>query len=106
MDGRRNLLGGPLEPCAPKAGYRRDGFCRKSDSDPGTHVACSVVTDDFLDFTGARGNDLRTPSKDFPGLRAGDHWCLCAARWWEAQRAGAAPPLVPEATDASFRSFA
>ena len=99
-----NILGTPLEPCGPGTGYGRDGFCGKRGDDPGSHVACSVVTDDFLDFTGQRGNDLRTPRAGFQGLKAGDHWCLCAARWWEAHKAGKAPPLVPEATHSSFFS--
>ena len=66
------------------------------------HTVCAIVDADFLNFTASRGNDLVTPSASFPGLKPGDHWCLCAARYLEALRHGKAPQLVREATDASF----
>lgn len=107
--GPRNVLGGPLALCcsAPRTGFFRDGFCRTSAQDVGTHVICAVVTDEFLRFTLARGNDLSTPRPefDFPGLRAGDGWCLCALRWAEALQAGVAPPVRLEATDARALAF-
>ncbi|NBW97029.1 MAG: DUF2237 domain-containing protein [Planctomycetia bacterium] len=98
----RNVLGGPLIPCShePLTGFFRDGCCRTGQADEGVHTVCSVMTADFLEFTVAAGNDLVTPRPEwnFPGLVAGDRWCLCAARWLEAARAGRAPPVVLEAT--------
>jgi uncharacterized protein (DUF2237 family) len=75
-------------------GYR-DGFCQTGDQDLGIHVICAQVTNEFLDFTKAQGNDLRTPAQmfNFVGLKAGDRWCLCASRWKEALEAGVAPPV-------------
>ena len=97
-----NVLGGPLESCstAPMTGYFRDGCCHTDATDLGRHVVCSVMTDDFLAFSRSRGNDLVTPRPEFafPGLVAGDRWCLCAARWAEADEAGAAPGVVLAAT--------
>ncbi|MFM9058468.1 MAG: DUF2237 family protein [Planctomycetaceae bacterium] len=100
--GERNVLGGPLVACSrdPLTGFFRDGCCRTSADDAGMHTVCAVMTSDFLEFTVAAGNDLVTPRPewDFPGLVAGDRWCLCAARWREAAEAGRAPPVVLEAT--------
>lgn len=97
-----NVLGRPLEPCGtdPLTGYFRDGCCRTDASDRGLHVVCAVVTAEFLAFSRARGNDLSTPRPefDFPGLRPGDRWCLCAQRWLEASLEGVAPPVVLAAT--------
>ena len=97
----RNVLGSDLQSCSsdPPTGYRRDGYCRNTPGDDGTHVVCSEMTDDFLRFTRSRGNDLTTPGFGFPGLKPGQRWCLCALRWKEAQEAGKAPPVVLEATD-------
>lgn len=98
----RNVLGGPLLPCsvAPLTGWLRDGCCRTGPGDVGLHVVCAQVTAAFLAFSRARGNDLVTPRPEwgFPGLRPGDRWCLCAARWEEARAAGVAPPVLLEAT--------
>ena len=97
-----NVLGGELETCGcdPLTGFYRDGCCETGPDDHGTHVVCAVMTDAFLDFTRARGNDLSTPRPGlrFPGLGAGDRWCLCVSRWTEALEAGVAPPVVLEAT--------
>ena len=97
-----NVLGGPLQACGrdPLTGFYRDGCCETGPDDHGTHVVCAVMTDDFLAFTNSRGNDLSTPRPAFrfPGLTAGDRWCLCVSRWSEAYEAGAAPPVVLEAT--------
>ena len=102
----RNVLGGPLATCssAPRTGFFRDGCCRGSAMDPGRHVVCVEVNVGFLAFSKGRGNDLITPRPefDFPGLRPGDRWCVCAERWEEALWAGFAPPVVPEATDESM----
>ena len=94
--------GAPLAICstAPMTGVYRDGRCATGPDDVGVHVVCAKVTEEFLRFTVARGNDLVTPARGFPGLRAGDRWCLCAARWAEAEAAGVAPPVVLEATEA------
>jgi uncharacterized protein (DUF2237 family) len=104
----RNVLGTPLAVCslAPQTGFYRDGRCATGPDDRGVHVVCAEVTRAFLDFTGARGNDLVTPVPGrFPGLRPGDRWCLCAARWEEARVAGVAPPVVLEATEARALDF-
>lgn len=98
----RNVLGGVLLPCsvAPLTGFFRDGCCNTGTHDHGLHVVCAQVTAEFLAFSRARGNDLSTPRPDygFAGLKPGDRWCLCAARWEEARRAGLAPPVLLEAT--------
>merc|ERR1712146_569467 len=79
----------------------RSGYCSTNAYDAGTHVVCAYMTDDFLKYTKSMGNDLSTPAPQwrFPGLKAGDKWCLCAIRWGEAQRAGHAPLVVMEATN-------
>jgi uncharacterized protein (DUF2237 family) len=93
-----NVLGTPLKSCCydPLTGYYRDGFCRTGGGDYGVHVVCAQVTDDFLQYTASKGNDLSTPAPayNFPGLKPGDRWCLCASRWKEAADAGKAPPVV------------
>jgi uncharacterized protein (DUF2237 family) len=100
-----NVLGGELEPCSfdPVTGFFRDGFCRTEGRDPGFHSICAVMTEEFLEFSRAVGNDLSTPQPQwlFPGLHAGDRWCVVAARWQEALEAGMAPPVVLEATHVS-----
>jgi uncharacterized protein (DUF2237 family) len=84
----------------PLTGFFRDGCCNTSDEDVGSHTVCVVMTADFLRFSKSRGNDLSTPAPQygFPGLKAGDRWCLCAARWQEAFEAGQAPLVVLTAT--------
>ena len=105
----RNVLGTPLVPCSydPLTGYYRDGCCNTDAHDHGSHVICAKVTQAFLDFSVARGNDLVTPRPDhrFAGLKAGDRWCLCAMRWQEALEAGLAPPVVLECTHERALSF-
>ena len=100
-----NVLGQPLQACSydPLTGFFRDGCCNTSDQDTGTHVICARVTQAFLDFSLSRGNDLITPRPEyrFRGLKAGDRWCLCSARWQEALQAGMAPQVVLEATSAA-----
>ena len=102
MTASKNVLGGELLACSydPLTGYLRDGCCETGPDDAGIHTVCARVTDGFLRFSAARGNDLSTPRPEFRfrGLRAGDRWCLCAARWLEAWQAGVAPPVVLEAT--------
>jgi uncharacterized protein (DUF2237 family) len=105
----KNVLGGKLQPCCtdPMTGFFRDGFCRTVAEDRGTHVVCAVVTREFLDFTRSRGNDLSTPRPefDFPGLKPGDGWCLCALRWKEAWEAGVAPAVKLESTHEKALEF-
>ena len=100
----QNVLEGDLDECSrdPLTGFYRDGCCETGPDDRGTHVVCAVMTDAFLSFTKSRGNDLSTPRPEyrFPGLTAGDRWCLCVSRWKEALKAGVAPPVVLEATNA------
>ena len=97
-----NVFGQPLELCCdnPKTGFYRDGFCNTGSIDLGTHVVCAEMTKEFLDYTKSKGNDLSTPNPiyDFPGLKPGDYWCLCALRWKEAYEAGVAPNVKLEAT--------
>ena len=101
----QNVLGTPLEVCgtAPMTGFYRDGCCETGPQDRGRHVVCAEVTAEFLAFTRQRGNDLSTPRPEynFPGLRTGDRWCLCASRWQEALEAGVAPPVILAATHAA-----
>ncbi|MDJ0830766.1 MAG: DUF2237 domain-containing protein [Desulfobacterales bacterium] len=101
----KNVLGEELETCclAPQTGFYRDGSCSTGAHDYGKHVVCTRVTKEFLDFTKAQGNDLTTPSPlaDFPGLKPGDHWCVCVSRWKEALENDVAPPVVLAATHAS-----
>ena len=97
-----NVLGGPLLPCsvAPLTGFYRDGCCNTGIEDRGLHTVCVEVTAEFLSFSRGCGNDLSTPVPQygFPGLKPGDRWCLCAARWEQARQAGVAPRVLLEAT--------
>lgn len=98
----KNVFGGPLAPCStsPRTGFYRDGCCNTGSEDVGMHVVCARMTREFLAFERERGNDLVTPVPEagFPGLKAGDRWCVCAARWRAAFEAGIAPPVVLAAT--------
>jgi len=98
----RNVFGGTLESCSskPMTGFFRNGCCDTGAADVGSHTVCTVMTDEFLAFSRSRGNDLSTPMPEygFPGLKAGDRWCLCAPRWQEAFEAGSAPRVVLRAT--------
>jgi hypothetical protein len=100
--GARNVLGGELAACSvsPLTGFYRNGCCETGPEDVGQHTVCAVMTAEFLRFSMSAGNDLSTPRPefDFPGLRPGDRWCLCAPRWKEALDAGCAPKVVLEAT--------
>lgn len=100
---QKNVLGQPLEPCStqPITGFFRTGCCETDAQDLGRHVVCAQMTEAFLAFSARRGNDLSTPRPGFAGLRPGDRWCLCAARWKEALDADVAPPVVLAATHAS-----
>ena len=103
-----NVYGEPLETCSlsPLTGFQRDGECRMPPGDLGRHGVCAQVTEDFLDFTRSRGNDLSAPQPifGFPGLKPGDRWCLCADRWAEAWENGVAPPVILAATNADVRN--
>lgn len=98
----KNVLGGSLATCCmrPMTGFFRRGSCDTEPQDSGCHAVCSIVTQEFLEFTLSQGNDLISPSRnmDFPGLVLGDRWCLCALRWEEARKANVAPPVILEAT--------
>jgi hypothetical protein len=104
-----NVLGGELMPCSfdPMTGYYRSGCCENRGDDPGLHVVCCRVTDEFLEFSQANGNDLTTPMPQygFPGLTDGDQWCVCVERWDEARRAGRACPVVLESTHVSALEY-
>jgi uncharacterized protein (DUF2237 family) len=98
----KNVLGGQLMACSydPLTGYFRDGCCNTDSSDFGNHTICTRVTGEFLAFSRQQGNDLSAPVPEhrFLGLKPGDRWCVCAARWQEALEEGVAPPVVLEAT--------
>ena len=104
-----NVFGQPLLLCCntPKTGFYRDGFCNTGSNDVGTHVICAEMTAEFLSFTKSKGNDLSTPNPfyDFPGLKPGDFWCLCAIRWKEAYDADAAPKVKLESTHEKALDF-
>jgi uncharacterized protein (DUF2237 family) len=101
-DRQRNVFGESIEVCSlnPTTGFYRTGCCETGAEDVGVHTVCVEVTREFLAFSKSRGNDLSTPLPGFgfPGLKPGDRWCLCAARWQEALDAGAAPRVVLGAT--------
>ena len=100
----KNVLGDDLIACGmdPITGFYRDGCCQTGPEDAGVHTVCAVMTDEFLEYSKSRGNDLSTPRPEFgfTGLKTGDSWCLCASRWAEANEANMAPPVILEATHA------
>jgi uncharacterized protein (DUF2237 family) len=101
-DASVNVLGGALESCsdAPLTGFFRNGCCDTGPMDRGLHTVCALMTDEFLALSKYLGNDLSTPRPEFgfPGLKAGDRWCLCAARFLQAHEEGAAPKVRLKAT--------
>jgi len=103
----KNILGKNLVLCSntPKTGYFRNGYCVTGPTNSGTHVVCAKVTDEFLQYSKSQDNDLITPGPNFPGLKAGDKWCLCAYRWLEAYKAGVAPPVVLESTNIAVKTI-
>ena len=109
MPHAKNVLGEELEVCgsSPPTGFYRDGCCNTGPSDDGLHLVCAEITDEFLQFSTERGNDLITPIPEFgfPGLKAGDRWCLCVQRWKEALQAEVAPPVHLAATHISALEF-
>ncbi len=102
MDRSINVFGETLEGCndRPMTGFFRDGCCNTSEQDVGSHTVCVEVTSEFLEFSRFRGNDLSTPRPEFQfaGLKPGDRWCLCAARWLEAHQHGMAPRVLLKGT--------
>lgn len=102
MAEQRNVFGEPLAVCStePITGFTREGDCSTGPEDLGSHTVCAAVSKEFLEFSRSRGNDLVTPvpAFGFPGLKPGDRWCVCAARWREAFDAGAAPRVILAAT--------
>lgn len=109
MRSAKNVLGEPLETCSndPITGFFRDGCCNTGVDDAGLHLVCSIMDEEFLEFSRDRGNDLITPVPmyQFPGLRPGDRWCLCVLRWKEAFEAGVAPQVVLASTHISTLEF-
>lgn len=97
-----NVLGEPLAPCSldPITGFFRDGACNSCAEDHGNHTVCAVLTAEFLAFSKYVGNDLSTPRPEFgfPGLKAGDRWCLCAGRFLQAWHEGCAPNILAAST--------
>jgi len=106
---QKNVLGTELKLCcsAPMTGFYRDSYCRTGADDTGRHTVCIVATDEFLEFSKSAGNDLSTPRPEyaFPGLQAGDKWCLVAMRWQQALEADMAPHVDLEATHESALEF-
>ncbi len=102
QDDNINVFDEQIEPCSsdPVTGFYRDGCCNTGKGDHGSHTVCVMLTDEFLQFSKSKGNDLTTPmpAYGFPGLKEGDRWCLCASRWLEAQQANAAPRVYLRST--------
>ncbi|MDG0970312.1 MAG: DUF2237 domain-containing protein [Porticoccaceae bacterium] len=100
---QKNVFGETIEICCsnPLTGYFRDGFCHTSEYDRGSHTVCAIISEEFLVFSHSRGNDLTTPRPEFefPGLKPGQSWCLCAGRWLEAHEAGFAPKIHLQRTN-------
>ncbi len=105
----KNTLGTDLEDCCldPATGFFRDGSCDTCDEDLGMHTVCAEMTEEFLAFSKKTGNDLSTPREefDFPGLKAGDRWCICLPRWIEALEAGVAPKISLRSTHHSVLEY-
>lgn len=105
----KNVMNTDLQVCSlsPRTGFYRDGCCNTGAEDQGLHLVCAEVTEEFLEFSKSRGNDLSKPNPlfGFPGLKEGDRWCLCVLRWKEALEAGMAPRVVLEATHISTLEF-
>ena len=103
MSNQKNVKHQSLSKCSidPLTGWNRNGYCEHKYGDGGRHLVCAQMTDEFLEFSKGKGNDLITPNKkfDFPGLRANDRWCICADRYSEAVKAGKDPPLIFDATN-------
>ena len=103
MEKQKNVLDSELQDCGidPMTGFYRDGCCNTGAGDVGTHTVCAIMTDEFLEYSKSKGNDLITPRPefDFPGLKPGDAWCLCALRWEEARQAGCAPRVKLTSTN-------
>ena len=106
---QKNVLGGTLKECCrdPLTGFYRDGACRTGPDDGGRHLVCAIMTEAFLRYTRARGNDLSSPRPElhFPGLQPGDKWCLSVLRWKEALEGGVAPPIILESTHEQALNF-
>jgi len=102
-ENQKNVFETDLEPCGidPITGFYRDGCCNTGHDDAGVHTVCAVMTDEFLEYSLSKGNDLSTPRPEFgfPGLKAGDNWCLCALRWEEARQAGFATRIKLTSTN-------
>ena len=103
MEKQKNLLGDEIDSCCenPITGFFRDGFCNTDERDQGVHTVCVKMTEEFLNFSKSRGNDLSTPRPEFnfPGVKEGDSWCLCAERWAEAYEFNMAPKLYIKRTN-------
>ncbi len=100
MANQKNVLGTTLKLCCGNSGYTREGFCYVPEGDVGNHSVCAIVTEEFLNYSLSRGNDLITPNRmyQFKGLKPGDKWCLCVSRWKEAEKANCAPKVALNAT--------
>ena len=101
--GAINVFGEKIEVCSEETmtGYLRNGSCETFSNDIGSHTVCAKVTKKFLEYSRDKGNDLITPRPElnFPGLKDGDKWCVCAARWLEALNDNVAPPILIKSTN-------
>jgi len=102
MDKSTNVFGEELEMCGenPVTGYYRDGKCNTCSDDVGSHTVCIEASKEFLEYSRFKGNDLSTPIPEFnfKGLKPGDSWCLCAARWLESEESNMAPRVYLQRT--------
>ena len=105
----KNVLGSELQSCCedPLTGYYRDGYCTTGENDIGKHITCAEMTEEFLNFSLSKGNDLVTSriEHNFKGLKPGDHWCLCVLRWLEAYNENVAPKIRLEATHIEMLNY-
>ena len=105
----KNVFGETLVQCSiePLTGFYRDGSCHTSTDDPGRHLVCAIMTDEFLQFSKSKGNDLSSPMPQyrFAGLKAGDRWYLCVLQWIKAWNEGKAPLIMLEATNEKVVDF-
>ena len=100
---QNNVLGEKLESCSndPITGWFRDGCCNTDENDNGVHTVCAKVTTKFLEWSKNAGNDLITPHPEFnfPGLKDGDSWCVCAATYAQSIEAGTACKIFLKKTN-------
>ena len=97
-----NVFNEPLEVCSkrPMTGFYRDGSCNSGIDNQGRHTVCILATEEFLEYSKRVGNDLSTPmlQYSFPGVKAGDKWCLAVGNFMRAMQQGKAPKIFLKST--------